>query len=83
MGNQFGWMMAMPLEYSGAVLILAALIVIALGTGVLFAIFKGIEKVGSKDPLTIAKERLARGEITDEEFKSIVKELGSHSRLRS
>jgi uncharacterized membrane protein len=81
MGNTFGWMVAMPLEYSGAVLILGAVIVIAIGSFVLYGIFKSIERVGTKDPLRIAKERYAKGEIDETEFKSIVKELSSH-RLR-
>lgn len=55
-----------------AMVILAGIFV----AGVLFLVYKLITKpANTVDPLQIAKERYAKGEITTEEFTSIKKEL--------
>ena len=50
-------------------------VIVLIWVGIFQAIKNLVSKKDSKDPLTIAKTRLAKGEISKEEFEQLKKDL--------
>ena len=50
-------------------------VIVLIWVGIILSIRNIGRKKGSEDPLTIAKTRLARGEITKAEFEQLKKDL--------